>query len=173
MSNAIPLAEYGRRHAIVSLAGPLAEQRITKQGPRFRTAIHEAAHLVAGAVLVRVPFEASVVHEIDNRGKHIGGYVALHESASFRDDAGRLESSPADRRAAINALWVALPGIDFRGLRREMRVCQQCADELIDKHWPVIEGIAHEFLWSSHMQQEQIEALLAKFDLGSSREKGD
>lgn len=160
------LAAYGRCHAVVSLAGPLAEVRLpsTKAGFRFRASTHEAGHLVVAAALIRVPFEVSVAVEADTNGEWIGGFVALNGSA-LRDDAGRFEAVPHDRRAAIANLWTALPGIDYRGLRREMRECHLRADELLDKHWPAVQAIAGELLWTKRLGREQIEAILEDFEL--------
>jgi hypothetical protein len=106
---------------------------------------------------------------IDAGGTHIGGYVALTESPRLAD--GRKKSGLPDRRLAIAQLSVALPGIDFRRLRREMCECRLRADALLDEHWPAVQLIANEFLWSKRLGREQLEILLASFDLNSKKEK--
>jgi hypothetical protein len=119
---------------------------------------HEAAHWETGTVLGRRPNEVSVFPEVDADGKHIGGYVGF--SDQLRQADGRLKGGPADRRQAIAALWAALPGIDFRALRREMRECRQQAEELLDAHWPTIQAIATELMWLRRLSRPEIEAVL-------------
>jgi hypothetical protein len=152
-------AEQWRHRAISALAGPLAEEKLpSSKGPLFRTAHHEAGHLVAGAVLGRRATEVSVVQEVDAGGKRLRGYVGY--SDKLRQADGRLRGGPADRRMALFALWLGLRGIDFRGLRREMRECRARADELLDKHWPAIQAVATELIWRKQLNREEIEALL-------------
>ena len=84
----------------------------TKQGPLFRIAHHEAGHLLVGAALIRIPFEVSVVPEIDTGGMRLGGHVAFRDPRQFD---GRLEGGLPDRRSAIATLWTACPASTFGG----------------------------------------------------------
>jgi hypothetical protein len=121
-------------------------------------ATDSAWRMALGDILGRRAIEVSVVPEVDAVGKRVGGYVAYSEG--LREADGRLRGGPADLRLALVALAMYIPGLGWKGLRREMAECRARAEALLDAHWPTVQKIAGELLWTRHLDRQQIEDLL-------------
>jgi hypothetical protein len=153
------------REILISLAGPAAGHLVRHKGSRYRTAIHEAAHVVAGRVLGRLAFKVSIVPALHTNGTKSLGITAFSENGA-REVGGTapLSPVPTDRRLTIILIsWISpADQWNWQYGRREFRRYRGQAESLVHQHWAAIEALAVELVWERTLGPEAIEAVLQR-----------
>ena len=156
-----------RQVAISALAGPAAAVWLYGRldgDRRWRTALHEAAHVVVGMAMECPITSVSITPNANSNGrvKHSEKTPdpAVEEWASRRENL-RFQR---DERRAIGALFLALFPSRGRVLRREVRRCKMDAVRMVrDVHREEIVHLARELLVKPEMTIDQVADCFVKW----------
>lgn len=151
-----------RQRAVIALAGPRAVRLLSRsKGPRYRTTIHEAAHVaIARALGVHVA-EVSVIPQYAGGKRVTEGHTLLAEHSAETPRPSRIPP-PDSRLVRLALVCCAPPGADWRSYLRLWREIQAETDRLVADNWPAIQAVAHRLLWDGRIGPGEVEAVMTQ-----------
>jgi hypothetical protein len=193
-----PVAEVASKrcwqHALATLAGPIAERRITgiRGAEELRVPVHEAAHAVLG-VINGLPVDYVTVIPAARRGIELvsgrrvqSGYSgickfgmadSLPTAARIALYDARPETSMRDRKLALAAIGLAFDARpDWRELRRLFRIAEAEARKAVAVLWLLIYCVATHLAGKRILDGTEVERIIDDarvrgFDAACERQK--
>lgn len=167
----------GERSIQISLAGPLAEKRKRAEiaaakpdkagwrrhyDPMSWLAFHEAGHAVVCRLLGQPVQLISIVPRANSAGRCVGGETPVPLDSDSAPGA-------SDRKHIAEQMeWVSFArGYSNRQeARATLRRLKRETNELLNRHWHLVEAVAHRLLVRLEMERYEVEACLAGLRLG-------
>lgn len=159
------------REIRICLAGPLAERRKRKEMAAAKTdaagwsrhydpmtplAVHESGHLLVCAVMGQ-PFQRVSIRPLPNSGGRL-----MRGDGPVKPDADAAPGSSDCKMIVgrLHWLWLAYDSPDWKGMLAILRRLRGETDDLLNRHWHLVETVANRLLVRLEMDRDEAAELL-------------